>query len=129
MLGKQGWRFLSKLDSLVTRVYKAQYFNKDGFLKAEIDYNPNFIWRSIWEAKELIKAGVRWRIGSGTQVQIADQPWLLDEQNPFITTVADTITGNTVASLMCTDKKEWDHDVIRDIFNDRDQVCILSIPL
>lgn len=36
---------------------------------------------------------------------------------------------NNVASLMCTDKKEWNIEVVRDIFNERDQACIFAIPL
>lgn len=34
-----------------------------------------------------------------------------------------------MASLMCTDRKEWDIDVIKNLFNDRDKRCILNIPV
>lgn len=65
------------------------------------------------EAKELIFAGARWRVGSGKQILISGQPWLVED--------------NTVASLMCTDYKVWDIDLVKDLFNDRDQKCILSL--
>lgn len=74
MLGKQGWRLMSKPESLVTKVYKVRYFPKGDFLESENGYNPSFIWRSLWKAKDLVKFGTRWRIGSGTKVQIIGQP-------------------------------------------------------
>ena len=47
MLGKQGWRFLTNPDSLVSKVYKARYFPGGNFLDAILGNNPIFIWRSI----------------------------------------------------------------------------------
>lgn len=111
------------------KVYKARYFSASNFLEAELSYNSHFIWRSIWEVKDLIKAGVRWRIELGHRVNIIGQPWFLDDINPYITTVTQALENNKVVSLMCVDKREWDLEVLRDIFNDRDQNCILNIPL
>lgn len=34
-----------------------------------------------------------------------------------------------MAGLLCTDRREWDLVVVRDIFNARDQECILSTPV
>ena len=44
MLGKHGWRFLTNLDALVSRVFKAKYFPRGSFLEAEVGHNPSFIW-------------------------------------------------------------------------------------
>ena len=44
MLGKQGWRFLSNPDSLVSRVFKARYFADSDFLNASLGSSPSFIW-------------------------------------------------------------------------------------
>ncbi|KAL8126997.1 hypothetical protein AgCh_014061 [Apium graveolens] len=61
LLGKQGWHFLTKSSSLVSRVYKARYFPTVNFLEAKIGHNPSYIWRSILEAKELVASGIRWK--------------------------------------------------------------------
>lgn len=56
-----------------------------------------------------------------------DQPWLLGDANPFITSSLEPLQGKTVANLMCLDSKEWDVEVIRDVLNERDQALVLAI--
>ncbi|KAL8090281.1 hypothetical protein AgCh_039666 [Apium graveolens] len=129
MLGKQGWRFLSNPDSLVSRVYKARYFREGNFLVAKLGANPSFTWRSVWEAREVVSAGACWQIRSGGDVNIIGQPWLANTGNPYISTECEAIQNNKVQGLMCIDKREWDKEVILDLFNRRDQKCILDTPI
>ncbi|KAL8098853.1 hypothetical protein AgCh_031539 [Apium graveolens] len=129
MLGKQGWRFIVNPDSLVSRLFKARYFVDTDFLNSLLGSNPSFVWRSIFEAKHLILDEIRWRVGNGESIKIVGQPWLTVADNPYITTVSPAIDHNYVSSLMCVDRREWDIDVIKDIFNNRDQQRILDVHL
>lgn len=65
LLSKQAWHLLNNAESLVTKVFKACYFPKCWFFEAGIGNSPSFIWRSIWATQGLVKAGTRWRVGSG----------------------------------------------------------------
>lgn len=76
LLGKQGWRLMNHPEKLSSKLYKARYFPECDFLAAELGNNPSFIWRSIWEARLVIKAGARWKIGNGAKIGILGQPWL-----------------------------------------------------
>lgn len=69
MLDKQGWRFLTNPTSLVSQVYKGRYYLRGNFLDSVLGNHSNFsfIWRSIWEAKDVIYAGMRWKVGSRNQ--------------------------------------------------------------
>lgn len=126
MLGKQCWRLLTNPDSLVSRLYKARYYGDADFLNSKLGGSPSFIWRSILAARDVILKGVRWRVGAGKGISIVGQPWLQCDENPFITTVSPAIDNNSVSALMCIDRKEWDLEVVRDIFNERDKQCILD---
>lgn len=77
MLGKQAWRFMCNPTSLMTRVYKARYFEETDFFHSMSGNNPSYIWCSILEARNINMAGSRWRLGSGERIRIAGQPWLL----------------------------------------------------
>lgn len=60
MLGKRGRRLFTNEDSLVSRVFKAKYYSEGSFLTAALGNNPSYVWRSIWEAKDVVKSGIRW---------------------------------------------------------------------
>jgi len=47
MLGKQGWKFQTELDSLVSSIYKARYFPFRSYLTANLGHNPSYVWRSF----------------------------------------------------------------------------------
>lgn len=54
---------------------------------------------------------------------------MLEADHPYITSDEQGIKDKNVASLFCMDKKESYIDMIRDMFDDRGQNCILKISL
>ena len=124
MLGKQCWRLITNPNSLTAQIYKARYFKDTSFLEASLGSSPSFIWRSLLEAKNVILTGSSWRVGTGNDINIIGQPWLGNKENAFVTTVSPSIVNQKVSSLMCTGTRNWDWEVIADIFNNRDQESI-----
>lgn len=53
----------------------------------------------------------------------------MDEQNPYGTTELPGFSQHTVSSLMCVRSREWEEDILRDMFSARDQTYIRSIML
>ncbi|KAM6586543.1 hypothetical protein CsatA_009148 [Cannabis sativa] len=129
MLGKQGWRLMSRPDSLASKVFKARYYNDGSFLTAQLGSNPSFVWRSILEAQDLVRRGIRWCVGNGQSISVLGEPWLPDANNPLVTSSHPTLASVTVASLMSMDNGGWDNKIIEDLFEVRDQQLIKSIPL
>lgn len=51
-------------------------------------------------------------------------------ENGFMTTeMPSVLAGKSVCSLLEEDKRKWDDDILRDIFNDRDRQLIKMIPV
>uniref|UniRef100_A0A803QPB9 Reverse transcriptase zinc-binding domain-containing protein n=1 Tax=Cannabis sativa TaxID=3483 RepID=A0A803QPB9_CANSA len=128
-LGKQGWRLLTKKDTLLERIYKARYYPNGSFLQAKLGQNPSFIWRSIWEAQALVRNGARRSIGSGASVSILLDPWLPMGSNPFVILDHQGLVDKKVASLMSVGEKSWDLEILDDMFVERDKNLIMSIQL
>lgn len=128
LLGKQAWRLTVKMDTLVAKVYEARYYPEGTFLNAKLNGNPSYIWRSIMEAQVLLKQGAVRRVGSGKTVNITQDPWL-PSSDPYVHTDHEAIRNKIVDALMCTNQIEWDVDLVKDIFSERDAQLILSIPL
>ncbi|KAL0449472.1 UNVERIFIED_CONTAM: putative mitochondrial protein [Sesamum latifolium] len=70
MLAKQLWRLITKLQCLLSQVLKAKYYPSTSSLEAKVGYRPSLTWRSIINSKDIITAGSRWAIGSGTSIKI-----------------------------------------------------------
>lgn len=85
--------------------------------------------KSKWEAKAVVGAGAGWKVGSGNSINIVGQPWLSDDQNPYITSNSQVLVHSKVSSIMALDKREWNEDILKDLFNDRDQQCIRNVYL
>ncbi|XP_060959199.1 uncharacterized mitochondrial protein AtMg00310-like [Cannabis sativa] len=129
LLAKQGWRLLTCGDTLMGKIFKARYFSTGSFLSATLGSNPSYIWRSVLEAQDLVRAGVRKMVGDGSTTNILVDPWLADELNPFIESRHPALVGNSVKSLMKPDEIEWDDEVILDVLTERDQALVFKIPL
>lgn len=74
MLGKLGWSLLNKPDSLVNRILRARYFPRIDFLHVTLGSNPSQIWRGIYESRDLIRKGTRWKVGDGSNINVWGDP-------------------------------------------------------
>ncbi|XP_060972141.1 uncharacterized protein LOC133038108 [Cannabis sativa] len=128
-LGKQGWRLLNNKNSLVSRIYKARYYPLGTYLTASLGPNPSFIWRSFFEAEDLVIAGARKAVGDGTSVNILQVLWLPDQHNPFVISNHPALEGQMVGCLFPVGLRRWDADVVNDLFEERDRQLVLSIQL
>lgn len=78
---------------------------------------------AFWSSKALIKEGVVWRIGNGSQVKIWDNPWVVDDDGRFLSSGRNN-EFTMVSDLIDFERKEWKLDLIEDNFNARDVKCI-----
>ncbi|KAL0427944.1 UNVERIFIED_CONTAM: putative mitochondrial protein [Sesamum latifolium] len=74
MLAKQAWRLITSPDSLLSRVVKAKYYPDSIFFQARCGGQSSYTWRSILATRELVRQGVRWKVGDGKLITIASDP-------------------------------------------------------
>ena len=129
MLGKIGWKLCFSSDTLVYKIFKAEYFARGDFLKATLGSNPSFTWRGIFQSLPLLKQGIQWRIGNGTQIDVWTDPWLRDYQNFWVqTTHSAELYGLRVSDLIIPSRLEWDVELLEELFVARDVAKIQCIP-
>ncbi|XP_023879876.2 putative ribonuclease H protein At1g65750 [Quercus suber] len=71
MLAKQVWRLLQNQDSLFFCFFKSKFFPCGSIFDAK-ENKGSFAWRSILKGRDLIRSGLKWRIGNGSKV---DKSW------------------------------------------------------
>uniref|UniRef100_A0A2N9FI47 CCHC-type domain-containing protein n=1 Tax=Fagus sylvatica TaxID=28930 RepID=A0A2N9FI47_FAGSY len=130
LLARQGWRLLHHPHSLVCCILKAKYFPHTSFLEAQVSGNVYYIWRSICEARNVMRDGLRWRVGSGTNIKIWKDAWL-PSPSTFrpISPISGSNSEATVDSLIDGNSMCWDVDKLKQMFLPRDVEIINQIPL
>ncbi|KAL2937830.1 hypothetical protein RDABS01_021279 [Bienertia sinuspersici] len=128
LLGRQAWRLIRGTETLLGRVMKAKYFPNRPFLDSSLGLMGSYSWRSIWSSKALIKEGIIWRVGNGKDINIWNDPWVVNEESRFIS--SPPIDGlSKVNSLINVEQGDWNEELIAEVFEERDVKCILAIPL
>jgi hypothetical protein len=77
MLGKQGWRLMTSLDTLCSRVLKGKYFSNGDFLSARNKQNSSHTWRAILAGRKALQCGLIRRIGDGEDTNVWQDRWIL----------------------------------------------------
>ena len=130
LLAKQIWRLLINPNSLAARVIGAKYFPSTTVLEAQVGKRPSFAWRSIMAAKGLVKQGLIWRIGDGSEIKIWGDRWI---PTPTTFMIQSPIRGleenDKVEVLINHNSRSWKSTFIDDIFLPHEAQVIKSIPL
>ncbi|KAF5459990.1 hypothetical protein F2P56_019894, partial [Juglans regia] len=130
MLAKQCWRLVQNPESLVARVMKAKYFPTATFLEAKLESKPSYVWRSFMAARPLMEEGSYWRIGNGNQVQIwRDRGILHTNPGKAQSSVSVLEENATMSNLIDPVTKQWDRNLVQQIFNAREASVILQTPI
>ena len=67
LLANQAWRLLQNKNSLLYRVFKPNFFPNCSFMEASDSQASSFAWRSILKGREVLKEGMRWKVGNCPQ--------------------------------------------------------------
>lgn len=128
LLAKQAWRILRDPSSLITRLYQGIYHPSTTFLKAQTGHYASYGWRSIQEGKELLKRGLRNRIGNGENIRIWEDNWIPTiPPRPAHGPILDT--KMTVSDLWLPNKREWDPTIFEGVLTPEDQQLVSTLYL
>ncbi|KAL0410634.1 UNVERIFIED_CONTAM: hypothetical protein Slati_3653100 [Sesamum latifolium] len=76
LLAKQAWRVCFRPNNVLQSVLCQKYFPHGSFFDSKLGSSPSYTWRSIWETRDLLAAGLRWKVGDGTSILIMGHPWI-----------------------------------------------------
>lgn len=129
LLAKIGWRLISDPSALVCRILKEKYFPNTGFLDAVLGRNPSFTWTSIHAAEDLLRMGVRWKVGDGNNIRVWGSPWLNNDDDFYVRTpVIEGVEDLLVSDLLIPGTRLWDRQLLEQHFIQRDVDAILRTP-
>jgi hypothetical protein len=98
LLAKQGWRLLHNTESLVAKIYKEKYYPNGTFLETPLGRSPSYAWRSIWNARKLLKERLVWRVGDGCSIKIWEDRWV---DSPSTYAIQSPVNGLNEGARVC----------------------------
>ncbi|KAF5469111.1 hypothetical protein F2P56_013207 [Juglans regia] len=130
MLAKQGWKLLHHPQALASLVLKAKYFPHSEFFQAKLGSKPSFIWRSIMDARELVKRGTRWRVGNGEAIKIWEDKWVPKLPYAKIMSPVRVLSPEAFVSILIDPgTKQWKTSMVEDLFLPEEATLIKQIPI
>jgi hypothetical protein len=130
LLAKQGWRLIQIPNSLTARIFKNKYYPSTTFLEASQRPQISFVWRSLLNARNLLKQGLLWRVGDGLFIKVWKDHWLPTPtthsvQSPQVRLGEEA----TVSELIDMERGCWNTSIIYEIFSEEEEKVIVNIPL
>ena len=98
-------------------------------LKAGPKKGASFTWQSIVAGLQTLKRGCIWRVGTGAQIDIWQDPWIPSSPSRKVITPRGSVMLRYVEELIDPHQGHWDETLIRDVFSPVDAHRILQIPL
>lgn len=114
LLAKAGWRILSLPTSLSAQIFIEKYGQWEDIRNCHCVVSASSTWRGIFKTLDLLRLGIRWRLGTGTRIGFWMDRWLLDELLQDLALVP--LTVDELRSSMCaywSDNLGWQLEVLR----------------
>jgi hypothetical protein len=130
LLAKQVWRLQHNDNSLFYKVFKAKYFPHCSILDEGVKTQGSYAWKSITQARKVIREGAVWRISSGQTTKIWGDRWVPGVTSCRISSDRHYFPENAkVANLIDPTLGTWKKAVIEHIFSPIEAQQILGLPL
>jgi hypothetical protein len=115
-LAKKGWRIITHPGSLCAKVLKARYFKDAEFLTARCPKRASYTWKGIVHGRELLQAGLIWRVGDGASITIGEDNWIPRAGARRPLGRREEGCPNRVQDLIIPEGGAWDEEKVRQYF-------------
>lgn len=129
MLGKQGWRLITRPDSLCARTLKGKYFHEGSLWTAKKKRGSSHTWQAILKGREVLRAGLIRRIGNGISTSIWDDKWIPEAPGFRPIYRKPEAKAENVCDLISSDSVTWNSQALQDNLLPMDEKAVRKIPL
>ncbi|GMI64619.1 hypothetical protein like AT4G29090 [Hibiscus trionum] len=130
LLGKQLWRLICELDSLLGQIYCSKYFPSGNILDATRPTRGSFAWQGLYTTLQQLYNDFLYRPGINSNIRVHKDNW--GGFSP-INLSGDYEISEEVhvrcRDFMLRNQMTWDPSKVRSYFNLADAYAILHVPI
>ncbi|XP_056695811.1 uncharacterized protein [Spinacia oleracea] len=108
-LAKLGWKILQDNNNLWTSIVRKKYLSNTSFFNCKPNPQQSQIWRDILKQRDILRKGIRWKIGNGKDINFWLDNWAMKKS---LLTALNKSVDIVDTELMVADfilpSKEWD---------------------
>ncbi|XP_056688407.1 uncharacterized protein [Spinacia oleracea] len=75
-IAKLGWKILTDENNLWAKIMRKKYLQNTNFFSAKRKIKDSPIWISILNQREILRKGIRWKIGNGNHINFWKDNWV-----------------------------------------------------
>lgn len=125
LLAKQAWRLIQEPQAYWASMLKGLYFPHGYFWNATKQRGSSWVWQSILQGRDVLKASGRWSIGSSQIVNIEGDNWLANGSQ------AKLKEGTTVTKVseLIDQNHNWDKNALRLNLEPTSTIAAIQTPI
>ncbi|GLT46558.1 hypothetical protein SLA2020_203020 [Shorea laevis] len=129
-VSKLGWRIFRGDNALWCQVLRDKYLRGASFFDVKAAQRSSPIWRGILQCRSMLRMGIKWRIGSGENIDFWKDLWVGHKplNSYWLQGSLEAPPALKVAEVITQDK-EWDLEALHDLVSDELVDAIRAIPL
>jgi hypothetical protein len=108
---------------------KNNIYTRDECLNTPLG-RTSYIWRSIWNARRLIREGMVWRIVNGRTVSIWYDKWAPLPTGGYLQSPVSILSRDAkVSELLDYETNWWNVNLVKEVFSVEEMEAICSVPV
>lgn len=105
-----------------------KYYPTRNFLAFSFGCRPSFLWRSLFEGRNLLFLGLRHHISNGLSTSIFEDIWIPTLKSSLLHLSTSQGIQNEISDLIDYNQCFWMKDKVRSLFLHHEPEAILNIP-
>ena len=130
LLAKQGWQLIQNPNSMMARLLKEKYYLDESFIEVGLGNKPSYVWRSVWNAKKLIREGMMWWVDDGSSIKIWKKQWVPMPSTYSIQSLVRLLNLDaTVNQFIDEATRWWNIPLVQEVVTRDEAKMVYSIPI
>ncbi|GLT97162.1 hypothetical protein SLE2022_147430 [Rubroshorea leprosula] len=131
LIAKLGWQLLSNPEKPWCRAFIQKYLQRGSFMSCNINSTSSVTWKSILRCRDVLRLGLRWRVGTGEKIRFWQDAWVSDRpllDVALLPALEDQI--DIPVSHVIKPDRTWDFQVLQQLLPELvvEQISALPLP-